>query len=343
MNPTADNSGPAAAASRFAVAPMMDWTTRDCRVFHRLLTRRALLYTEMVTSGALLHGDIRRHLDFDPVERPLALQLGGSEPAELARCAALAGAWGYDEVNLNVGCPSDRVQNGRFGACLMKEPALVAECVAAMAEAVRAPVTVKTRIGVDDIDHYDHLAAFAGAVADAGCDRLIVHARKAWLKGLSPKANREVPPLDYERVHRLKSDFPALPIVLNGGVESLSDAARHLERVDGVMLGRAAYRTPYLLTEVDPLFFEEPAPVRTRVEAVESYRPYVAQRLAQGAPLTALTRHLLGLFQGCRGGRRWRRFLSEHAHRRGAGLETLDGALAEIRSLNSPVEEAAAL
>lgn len=316
--------------ARLAVAPMMDWTTPECRYLHRLLAPHALLYTEMVTTGALLYGDVRRHLAFDPAERPLALQIGGSEPAELAHGARLAEAWGYDEVNLNVGCPSDRVQSGRFGACLLREPGRVAEGVAAMREGGALPVTVKTRIGVDELDSYDHLAGFVETVANAGCRRFVIHARKAWLKGLSPKENREVPPLDYARVYRLKADFPACEFLLNGGIESVAGAAEHAEALDGVMIGRAAYRNPYLLAELDRRLFAPPRPLPDRAEIVAAYRPYIAARLANGVPLTRMTRPLLGLFQGCRGGRRWRRYLAEHAHRAGAGLDVLDAALREV-------------
>jgi tRNA-dihydrouridine synthase A len=319
---------------------MMEWTTRDYRVLARTLSRRARLYTEMVTTGALLHGDRPRHLDFDPLERPLALQLGGSEPDALARCAELAEAWGYDEVNLNVGCPSERVQKGAFGACLLAEPETVAAGVAAMGGACGLPVTVKTRIGVDHRDSYDELAAFVERVAAAGCGVFLVHARKAWLQGLSPRENRTVPPLDYPRVYRLKADFPELTIVLNGGVQTLADAAGHLGHVDGVMLGRVAYHTPYLLANVDRALFGDDAPPPGRAEAVRRLEPYVARRLAAGVPLHRVARHLLGLFHGVPRGKRWRRRLSEDMHRPDAGLEVLEAALAEVEAAGARRTEA---
>ena len=323
---------------RFAVAPMMDWTDRHDRYFLRLLSRHARLYTEMVTSGAVRHGDRQKLLGFDPAEHPLALQLGGCDPGELARCAAIATDWGYDEVNLNVGCPSDRVQSGRFGACLMAEPALVGECVAAMEAATPLPVTVKTRIGIDDRDSYEALADFVATVARAGCRTLIVHARKAWLQGLSPKENREIPPLVYPAVYRLKQDFPALSVVINGGITDLDAAAAHLQQVDGVMLGRAAYQNPYLLATVDRRLFHDAAPVPTRREIVERLLPYVERQFASGVYLHRITRHILGLFQGQPGARRWRRYLSEHAPRRGADATVLREALAclpEAEALDS--------
>lgn len=308
---------------RLAVAPMLDWTDRHCRYFLRLITRRTLLYTEMVTTGALIHGDRQRHLAFDRSEHPLALQLGGSDPREMALCARLGEDWGYDEINLNVGCPSDRVQNGRFGACLMAEPRLVADCISAMKAVIGLPVTVKTRIGIDQQDSYGELVDFVGTVAGAGCDALIVHARKAWLKGLSPRENREVPPLRYDWVDRLKGDFPALPMVINGGIETLDAALGFLDRLDGVMIGRAAYQSPWLLAQADGLIFQDPAPIPTRQEVLERLLPYVESGLRTGVPLTAMTRHILGLFQGQPGARAWRRHLSENAHRPGAGLEVL--------------------
>jgi tRNA-dihydrouridine synthase A len=311
---------------RLSVAPMLDWTDRHCRYFLRLITRRTLLYTEMVTTGALIHGDRERHLTFDPAEHPVALQLGGSSPADLATCAGIAEDFGYDEVNLNVGCPSDRVQNGRFGACLMAEPALVAECVAAMKAAAAVPVTVKTRIGIDHRDSYEELVGFVAQVAGAGCDALIVHARKAWLQGLSPRENREVPPLRYEVVARLKHDFPALRIAINGGVTTLAQASALLETLDGVMIGREAYQNPWILAEADPVIFGDSAPAPSSHEVLEAYLPYVARNLSAGVPLNAMTRHILGLFQGRRGARAWRRHLSENAHRPGAGIEVLRAA-----------------
>jgi len=315
---------------KLSVAPMMDWTDRHCRFFLRLITRRTLLYTEMIPVGAILHGDRERFLGFDPAERPLALQLGGAEPAELAACARHAAARGYDEVSLNVGCPSDRVQSARFGACLMAEPGLVAQCVAAMIDAADIPVTVKTRIGIDDRDSYQDLTGFVEPVAAAGCRSFAIHARKAWLAGLSPKQNREVPPLDYARVHRLKRDFPDLEIVINGGLRSLDEAEAQLERVDGAMIGRAAYQDPWLLAEADRRFFADPRPAPSRREVVEALVPYAREREAAGVPVKAITRHVLGLFNGLAGARRWRRHLSEQAHRPGAGPQDLLQALEKM-------------
>jgi len=313
--------------SRLAVAPMLDWTDRHCRYFLRLITRHTLLYTEMVTTGALIYGDQDRHLRFDPAEHPLALQLGGADPRAMAQCARLGADWGYDELNINVGCPSDRVQNGRFGACLMAEPQVVADCVAAMKDAVALPVTVKCRIGIDDRDSYEELAAFVAAVAAAGCDALIVHARKAWLQGLSPRENREVPPLRYDVVARLKADFPALPIAINGGILTLDAAAGFLNHLDGVMIGRAAYENPWMLAQADRLIYGDATPVPTRHAVLERFLPYVERQLQTGVPLGAMSRHLLGLFQGQPGARAWRRHISEHAHRPGAGPEVLTAAL----------------
>lgn len=321
-----------AATHRFSTAPCMDWSDRHCRYFWRGLTRHARLYSEMVTTGALMHGDAARHLDFNAAEQPLALQLGGSEPEALARCAEMAERWGYAEVNLNCGCPSDRVQEGRFGACLMKEPARVAASVAAMRRAVAIPVTVKHRIGVDDCEDYPFLKTFVATVAEAGCSTFIVHARKAWLQGLSPKQNREVPPLTYEHVHRLKQEFPQLTIVINGGLTSLAEAQAQLAHVDGVMLGRAAYENPWLLAGIDPLFFGEPAPVASRVAALLRMREYVIAERARGTPLAAISRHLLGLWRGEPGGRAFRRVISERAHRPGAGWEVIEAALAAVRA-----------
>jgi len=306
---------------------MLDWTDRYCRYFLRSLSRHTLLYTEMVTTGALLHGDPERHLRFQHDEHPVALQLGGSDPTELAACARLAEQRGYDEINLNVGCPSDRVQSGRFGACLMQEPRLVAECVTAMQEAVSTPVTVKHRIGIDDQDSYEALVQFVGTVAEAGCQTFIVHARKAWLQGLSPKENREVPPLRHEVVHRLKLDFPRLEIVINGGIHTLREAAAQLDAVDGAMIGRAVYNDPWMLADADRLIFgEDTNPASSRRQALESLYPWIEVELAAGAPLHHITRHLLGLFNGQPGARRWRRHLSENANRKGAGLHVLEHA-----------------
>jgi len=312
---------------RFAVAPMLDWTDRHCRYLLRLLSRRALLYTEMVTTGAILHGDRARFLGYDPAEHPVALQLGGSVPQELAECARIGAAYGYDEINLNVGCPSDRVQSGRFGACLMAEPDLVAECVAAMRAAVTVPVTVKTRIGIDAMDSYEFLAGFIGKVMEAGCGTFIIHARKALLQGLSPKENRSVPPLRYERAYRIKQQFPQLEIVLNGGILDLDAAANQLAQVDGVMLGRAAYHDPYLLAEVDRRFFAANGEPPTREAVVLRMIPYIERELRAGTPLKHITRHMLGLFQGVPGARHWRRYLSTHACSRDAGGAVVQAAL----------------
>ena len=320
---------------RFCVAPLMDWTDRHCRAFHRTMSRRALLYTEMVTTGAVLHGERGRIIGFDPFEQPVAVQLGGSDPGDLARAAAICEAEGYSEVNLNVGCPSDRVQEGRFGACLMREPTLVGDCIAAMKAAVRIPVTVKCRIGVDDQDPEAALDALADAVVAAGTDAIVVHARKAWLQGLSPKENREVPPLDYGRVRRLKDRYPALPIILNGGLASLEQASAELAPVDGValdgvMLGRAAYQDPALLLAVDPFLFSQAPPVGDAFDAVAAYEPYVAARLAEGSRLHAMTRHMLGLFAGRPGARAWRRHLAVEGVKPGAGLAVLREAVALV-------------
>jgi tRNA-dihydrouridine synthase A len=311
---------------RFCIAPMMEWTDRHCRSFHRLLTRRALLYTEMLTTGAVLHGDRARLLRFDSAEHPLALQLGGSDPRALAKCARIGADAGFGEINLNVGCPSDRVQDGRFGACLMVEPALVGDCVATMKAAVPVPVTVKCRIGVDDQDPERALETFAQAVEQAGADALIVHARKAWLKGLSPKENREVPPLDYERVYRLKAAHPRLTIVLNGGVGNVEDAFEHLARVDGVMMGRAAYQEPWRLLAVDSLFFGDDTPFASPKEAAAMLVPYIERELSQGTRLHAITRHLHGLFRAVPGARAFRRHLAGAATT-AAGAEVLIVAL----------------
>lgn len=324
---------------------MMDWTDRHCRVFHRRLSARALLYTEMVTAAAVVNGDRRKLLGFSPVEQPVALQLGGSDPVQLAEAARIGADFGYVEINLNVGCPSDRVQEGRFGACLMREPELVARAISAMQAAVRVPVTVKCRIGVDDQDVEADLNRFITIVAGAGCRSFIVHARKAWLKGLSPKENREVPPLDYDRVHRLKVDRPDLSIVLNGGIASLSEAQRHLAWADGVMLGRAAYQTPYLLAEVDHQLFGSEASPPTREAVLESLLPYIEQHIAAGGKLNNVTRHILGLYHGQPRGRAFRRHLSENAVRSGAGADVLRDAMAIARGSprsNEPSSVAAA-
>ncbi len=317
-------------AHLLSIAPMMDWTDRHDRYFLRLITRRALLYTEMITTAAILHGDRDRLLGHDPTEHPMALQLGGASPVDLAACARIAEEAGFDEVNLNVGCPSGRVQNARFGACLMAEPATVAACVAAMMAATALPVTVKTRTGIDDRDSYGHLKAFVAAVAEVGCRTVIVHARKAWLTGLSPKQNREIPPLDYPRVYRLKQDFPELEIVINGGIASLDEAERHLARVDGAMIGRSAYQSPYMLADADRRFFGSPDAVASREGVARALLPYVEAQCAAGVPVKAITRHILGLFNGEPGARLWRRTLSETAHRPGAGPGVIEAALERV-------------
>ena len=309
---------------------MMDWTDTHCRVLHRLLTRQALLYTEMVTADAVLRGDRARLLGFDASEHPVALQLGGSEPAKLAEATRIAEKFGYDEVNLNVGCPSDRVQSGRFGACLMREPELVAECVGAMRDAVRIPVTVKCRLGVDEQDPEISLRAMIAACAAAGVTLFAVHARKAWLAGLSPKENRDVPPLDYGLVYRIKQEHPELTIVINGGIATLDEAAAHLDHVDGVMIGRAAYQHPAMLAEVDARFFG--GKPRAVDDAVAAYLHYVERKLGEGVPLNAMTKHMLGLFTGRPGARLFRRHLSENATRKGAGIQVLRDALAHLRT-----------
>jgi tRNA-dihydrouridine synthase A len=309
---------------------MMEWTDRHCRFFHRLLTRRALLYTEMLTTGAVLHGDRSRLLRYDAAEHPLALQLGGSDPRALAACARMGADCGFVEINLNVGCPSDRVQDGRFGACLMAEPALVGDCVAAMKAAVTIPVTVKCRIGIDEQDPEPALEIFAQSVERAGADALIVHARKAWLKGLSPKENREVPPLDYDRVYRLKAAHPRLSVILNGGVGSVEQALAHLDRVDGVMMGRAAYQEPWRLIAVDPLVFGEAARFQSAKEAAAALMPYIARELEAGTRLHSITRHLHGLFRAVPGARAFRRQLANVAAAPHAGPEYLAAALALV-------------
>lgn len=312
---------------RLSIAPMMDWTDRFDRAFLRCLSRHTLLYTEMVVTGAILFGQRERFLDFDAQEHPLAIQLGGSVPAELAQCAKIAEQWGYREVNLNVGCPSDRVSAGRFGACLMAEPALVADCVRAMQDATSVPVTVKHRIGIDELDSYELLCRFVETVADAGCETFIVHARKAWLTGLSPKENREVPPLRHDVVHQLKADFPHLEIILNGGLRQIEDCLPHLQSLDGCMIGRAAYETPYVLATADRDIFGDDHPIPNRFEVIEAYMPYMAEKLAAGVPLGRMSRHILELFHGQPGGRLWRRHLSENAYLPGAGLEVIEAGL----------------
>jgi tRNA-dihydrouridine synthase A len=315
---------------RFCIAPMMDWTDRRCRAFHRILTRRALLYTEMVTADAVVFGPRERLIGFDSTEHPLALQLGGAEPRRLAGAARIGADFGYDEINLNCGCPSDRVQSGRFGACLMREPKLVAECVAAMGTAVDVPITVKCRIGVDEQEPREALFAFAEAVKAAGATALIVHARKAWLDGLSPKDNRTIPPLDYALVHALKRAHPDWPIILNGGLADIDAARAHLDELDGIMLGRAAYQNPELLIGVDPELFGEPAPVADGFEAIEAFMAVVARGLERGERLHDYTRHVHGMFAGRPGARAFRQVLATEAVKRGAGLDVLRSAVARV-------------
>jgi tRNA-dihydrouridine synthase A len=317
-------------AQRFSVAPMMDWTDRHCRVFHRLMTRRALLYTEMLTTGAIIHGDRQRLLGFDGSEHPVALQLGGSDPRDLAVAAKIGEDFGYNEINLNVGCPSDRVKDGRFGACLMAEPALVADGIDAMKRAVKIPVTVKCRIGIDDQDPEVALDTLARGVVAAGCDALVVHARKAWLNGLSPKENRDIPPLDYDRVYRLKAALPDVPVIINGGIAGVAQAKAHLAYVDGAMLGRAAYQEPWRLLAVDPEIFGEPAPHATMKDVFEAMMPYIESELAQGTRLHSITRHFVGAFHGVPGARAFRRHLAENGVKPGAGVHVLRDAIALV-------------
>ncbi len=310
---------------------MMDWTDRHDRYFLRLISSRALLYTEMVTTGAIIHGDADRFLRFDPAEQPLALQLGGSEPDALAKCAKIADNYGYQEINLNVGCPSDRVQNGRFGACLMAEPETVANCVAAMQDATSLPVTVKTRIGIDNLDSYEYFKSFIQQVSETGVSTFIIHARKAWLTGLSPKENRTIPPLDYDRVYHLKRDFPHLEVILNGGISSHEEIETHLAHVDGVMIGREAYQNPYFLAEIDQRYYGATDDTPERREVIEDMLPYVEREMAAGVPLNSITRHMLGLFQGRPGARAWRRHISENAHKKGADINILTEAASKTR------------
>ena len=329
-------------ARRFSVAPMMEWTDRHCRFFHRTLTRHALLYTEMITADAIIYGPRERLLGFDAAEHPVALQLGGSDPKNLAQAARIGAGLGYDEINLNVGCPSDRVQDGRFGACLMREPKLVGECVAAMKAAVALPVTVKCRLGVDDQDIEESLDRFADTIIAAGADALIIHARKAWLDGLSPRENRDIPPLDHARVHRLKQRLNDFPIVINGGIHTLDEAEHHLRHVDGVMLGRAAYQNPEMLLALDPNLFGAVAPFSETREAVEKLIPYIEQAMARGIHLHDVTRHLLGLFRGQPGARAFRRHLATKAVQQGAGVHVLREALAMVLDTNTELAHIAA-
>jgi len=310
-----------------SIAPMMDWTDRHCRFFHRLMSQHVVLYTEMVTTGALIHGNHRHLLQYNPEEHPLALQLGGSDPRDLALCAKIGEDMGYDEINLNVGCPSDRVQNGRFGACLMAEPELVAACIAAMQSAVALPVTVKCRIGIDHDDSYGALFNFVRLVSQAGCSTFIVHARKAWLNGYSPKQNREIPPLRYDKVFQLKQDFPRLNIILNGGITTWEEADSAMSQVDGVMVGREAYHNPYILADIDRRFFNAATDAKSRYQIIEQLIPYIQRQLASGTRLHSITRHVLGLFHGQPGARAWRRHLSENGNLSGANERVILEAL----------------
>ena len=333
VRPSVDNDGEHIQvadypAYRLCVAPMMDCTDRHDRMLLRQCSQHALLYTEMLTAKALIHGDREYLLGFHPEEHPVALQIGGSEPEEMAAAAQIGASFGYDEINMNVGCPSDRVQSGRFGACLMKEPQRVADCVDAMSAAVSIPVTVKCRTGVDDTDSYEHLQHFVEVVSGAGCERFIIHARKAWLSGLSPRQNREIPPLRYDVVGRLQAQFPELTLVLNGGIISMDDVEEHLATFPGVMVGREVYRNPYFLALADQRIFNASRPVPTRHDVVHRLLPYVERQLSSGTRLSAISRHMVGLFQGQPGAKRWRRHISEQAHRKGAGIEVLTDALA---------------
>ncbi len=312
-----------APSRRFCVAPMLDWTDRHERYFLRLMSRHAYLYSEMVTTGALIYGDRDRYLQFNHQEQPIALQLGGSDPKALAECAKMAQDYGYNEVNINVGCPSERVQKGAFGACLMAEPQLIAECVDAMRSAVSIPITVKNRIGIDEQDEEQSLRQFIDVVSQAGCHTFIVHARKAWLKGLSPKENRDVPPLNYELVYQIKREYPQLEIIINGGIKTIEASQQHLQQVDGVMLGREVYHNPYLMMQVDAALYNDAGEIFSRKQVLEQYFTYIEQQLGQGAHLKHMSRHLLGLFQGQPGAKAWRRFISENAYKDGAGIEVL--------------------
>ena len=315
---------------RFCVAPMLDWTDRHERYFLRLISKHAVLYTEMVTTGALVHGDKDRYLQFNKEEHPVALQLGGSDPKAMADCAKMTEDFGYDEVNINVGCPSDRVQNGAFGACLMAEPDLVAENVSKMQNVVDIPVTVKNRIAIDEMDEYECLPNFLETVSQAGCKTFIIHARKAWLKGLSPKQNRDVPPLNYELIYQMKRDFPELEIIINGGIKSLDESEQHLEQVDGVMIGREAYHNPFMMNEVDQRLYGEAVDERTSFEILDKYIEYMQKQMDEGVYLKHMSRHLLGLFIGQPGAKAWRRHISENAHKEGAGIEVIQQAVSYI-------------
>ncbi|MDG1818636.1 MAG: tRNA dihydrouridine(20/20a) synthase DusA [Porticoccaceae bacterium] len=319
---------------KFCVAPMLDWTDRHCRYFMRLISQHSVLYTEMLTTGAILYGDSDHHLQMDAFEHPVALQLGGSNPKDLALACKMAAKYDYAEINLNCGCPSDRVQNGMFGAIMMKNAQVTADCVSAMREAVDLPVTVKHRIGVDEHDSYPFLADFVGTVAEAGCEVFLVHARKAWLKGLSPKQNREIPELNYDRVYQLKKDFPDLEIIINGGVTTLEQSTEHLKHLDGVMVGREAYTNPYLLASVDQIIYGSDSPIKSREKIAEEFLKYVDNELSKGTKLNAMTRHILGLFHGMPGARQFRRHISENAHKPSATIEVLKNALAKTSGVN---------
>jgi len=319
---------------KFCVAPMLDWTDRHCRYFLRLISQHSVLYTEMITTGAILYGDTHRHLQMDPFEHPVALQLGGSNPAALARACVLASQYNYAEINLNCGCPSDRVQNGMFGAVMMKNAQVTADCIAAMQDAVDLPITVKHRIGVDDFDSYEFLCEFVDTIAKTGCDTFLVHARKAWLKGLSPKQNREVPELNYDRVYQLKKDFPHLEIIINGGITSLEQSSEHLKHLDGVMVGREAYTNPYLLASVDQIIYGSENPIKSRKIVAEEFLKYVDNELTKGTKLNAMTRHILGLYHGMSGARQFRRHISENAHKPSATIEVLQTALEKTSGVN---------
>ncbi|HIA08764.1 MAG TPA: tRNA dihydrouridine(20/20a) synthase DusA [Chromatiaceae bacterium] len=324
----------------YCIAPMLDCTDRHDRFFLRLLSSQVRLYTEMVTTGALIHGDRLRFLGFDSSEHPLALQLGGSDRHAMATCAKLAEEAGFDEVNINVGCPSDRVQSGQFGACLMAEPQRVADCVEQMTASVSIPITVKHRIGIDDLDSYEHLSDFVATIASAGCKTFIVHARKAWLKGLSPKQNREVPPLQYARVRQLTADYPELAFVVNGGIENQRDVQQHLRDFDGVMVGREAYHNPYSLADVDQTVFGSSAAIATREAVVDAYLPYIQQHMKRGVPLAHMARHMIGLYKGEPGAKQWRRAMSEHTREPGVGIEVIEKALLDVREKTIQVERA---
>ena len=329
--PSSASAAPSPLNRRFCVAPMMDWTDRHCRYFHRHISQHAVLYTEMVTTGALIHAEPARFLDFNREEMPVALQLGGSDPKDLATCTKLGQDWGYNEVNLNVGCPSDRVQNNMIGACLMAHPQLVKDCLSAMQDAVSIPVTVKHRLGIDDMDSYGEFEDFVGIVKESGCKTFIVHARKAILQGLSPKENRDIPPLRYEWVYQLKQAFPELEVIINGGIKTIEECQTHLAHLDGVMIGREAYQNPYMMHSVDQLIYEQTDTlVRSRKEIAKAMIPYIESQLSEGKPLNHIVRHMLGLFHGQRGGKQFRRYISENSHKPNAGIEVYLGALEKI-------------